>query len=943
MTDIYKWSLTADDNDDADSGINWSEFQDPDTVNNSARTMMARVAAFRNDLLPDVASTGSGNAYVVTADAAPASFTGDFVVYFRADKSNTAACTLKVNTLATKPLRAKSGAALTGGEIQAGTIVGAYYVAATDEFLIVNSGHHVNVLGATIASAYVTGLKVGDVMLTMDASPRSGRIRLGEDWTDHLISSYPELYAWRQAQTFAAAPTPPIGYFNLPPAAGYFPRFAGSSSAIDPGGPRAAGTIQTDLVKAHTHGPGTLTGTTDNPGNHTHDINNFALMPQFAGGATNAYDTGGGDGDTAGAGAHTHTVTITSGETAANVGAENRPKNIAFHADMLASAAEANADIYGVGGLYYRFDSATTASDPGAGHVRLNNAAPASATQLYFSETDAHGADLAGLLAGLTSGTTLYAYKVGSPSTFVSFELGATLTDSGGYQVANVTYLDHAGTLTDEDALAVVVMRAGTAGPAGAGMNWRDAWLTATAYDVADTISNGGSSYICVSAHTSGASTEPGVGASWATVWDLVTAAGQPGLDWQGAWVTATAYLVNDGVSRNGSSYICISAHTSGATTEPGIGASWATVWEVIAAKGTDGVGSGTVTSVGVSAPSIFSVSGSPVTTTGTITISLATQTANAVFCGPTTGAAAAPTFRTLVAADIPASTTTAIGGLETATTAEAATGTDTSRAVVPSGLFPAEVDIASAATCAIGGAASLHVRITGTTTITSFGTANAGIRRKGRFAASLVLTHNATSLIVPGAASITTAAGDTFEALSLGSGNWLVLWYSKADGTAIVSSGGSSVAPGTFFWFAGTSPPTGSLLCDGTAISRTTYSALFAAIGEAHGQGDNATTFNLPDIEGRFIRGRDNAAGRDPDAATRTAAATGGNSGDAVGSVQDDQFESHTHGLNAPANTPTTGGASRVSGSGSTTATSATGGNETRPINIYLLPCIVY
>jgi len=66
------------------------------------------------------------------------------------------------------------------------------------------------------------------------------------------------------------------------------------------------------------------------------------------------------------------------------------------------------------------------------------------------------------------------------------------------------------------------------------------------------------------------------------------------------------------------------------------------------------GGGSGTVTSVGLSLPSIFSVSGSPVTTSGTLTAALATQTANLVFAGPTSGGAATPTFRALVSADIP-------------------------------------------------------------------------------------------------------------------------------------------------------------------------------------------------------------------------------------------------------------------------------------------------
>jgi hypothetical protein len=64
--------------------------------------------------------------------------------------------------------------------------------------------------------------------------------------------------------------------------------------------------------------------------------------------------------------------------------------------------------------------------------------------------------------------------------------------------------------------------------------------------------------------------------------------------------------------------------------------------------------GTGTVTSVGLSLPGIFSVAGSPVTTAGTLTATLATQAANLIFAGPSSGAAAAPTFRALVTADLP-------------------------------------------------------------------------------------------------------------------------------------------------------------------------------------------------------------------------------------------------------------------------------------------------
>lgn len=147
---------------------------------------------------------------------------------------------------------------------------------------------------------------------------------------------------------------------------------------------------------------------------------------------------------------------------------------------------------------------------------------------------------------------------------------------------------------------------------------------------------------------------------------------------------------------------------------------------------------------------------------------------------------------------------------------------------------------------------------------------------------------------------------------------------------------------------------PAGFLHCDGSTINRNDFSSLFAAIGIAHGYGDTATTFEIPDLRGRFLRGQDNAAGNDPNAGTRTASATGGNTGDNVGSYQADGLGSHRHNSGVP-----TGPATRnhygsytaflraqvaVSSSTSQGAlTNFVGGAETRPRNIYVNYIIKY
>ena len=107
---------------------------------------------------------------------------------------------------------------------------------------------------------------------------------------------------------------------------------------------------------------------------------------------------------------------------------------------------------------------------------------------------------------------------------------------------------------------------------------------------------------------------------------------------------------------------------------------------------------------------------------------------------------------------------------------------------------YAAPASLASAATVNIGAAASNLVTITGTTTITSLGTAAAGVVRKVTFAGALTLTHNATSLILPGAANITTASGDVAEFVAIGGSNWRCTNYTSAAGLTLKTVNGTSL-----------------------------------------------------------------------------------------------------------------------------------------------------
>jgi len=149
---------------------------------------------------------------------------------------------------------------------------------------------------------------------------------------------------------------------------------------------------------------------------------------------------------------------------------------------------------------------------------------------------------------------------------------------------------------------------------------------------------------------------------------------------------------------------------------------------------------------------------------------------------------------------------------------------------------FAATQTIASATTTDLGAPATANTMIiTGTTTITGLGVATAGVTRTLRFSGSLILTHNATSLILPGSANIITSPGDVAYATSLGGGNWKCDSYHYASGmygrtnaVGTVSQSGGTVT-GSLIETGSNASGTYTKFADGTMICRR--SVIYSAI----------------------------------------------------------------------------------------------------------------
>ena len=279
-----------------------------------------------------------------------------------------------------------------------------------------------------------------------------------------------------------------------------------------------------------------------------------------------------------------------------------------------------------------------------------------------------------------------------------------------------------------------------------------------------------------------------------------------------------------------------------------------------------------------------------------------AAASANSVAAANITGTIAGPQITSGAIGSTQLASNLTLGGTTTGTFSGGLTGNVTGNvtgsAVSFSGVLAGDVLGPQSATVVstVGSstAANIHTAELTTNAATNANTPSTIVRRdaSGNFSAGTI-----TATLAAGSVGTAQLAANAVQTVNIADG--------QVTAAKLAASAGATPAGGVIA-FAGSAAPAGWLLCNGAAVSRTgVNAALYAAISTAHGIGDGSTTFNVPDYRGRFLRGVDGGALNDPDSSAsansgvdgkRYPMATGGNTGNAVGSVQGDALQGHRH-----------------------------------------------
>ena len=139
---LWEWSKTAASNSTADSTINWAEGQAPSTVNDSARSMMARIAEYRDDIAGVIATGGTSTAFTVTSNRVfdTLAHMDGAMIAFTPHTTSGDAPTLNVDGLGAKKIRIVPSVDLPEGSLVEGTPYIATYYNTAGEFILHNLG-----------------------------------------------------------------------------------------------------------------------------------------------------------------------------------------------------------------------------------------------------------------------------------------------------------------------------------------------------------------------------------------------------------------------------------------------------------------------------------------------------------------------------------------------------------------------------------------------------------------------------------------------------------------------------------------------------------------------------------------------------------------------------------------------------------------------------------
>ena len=295
--DINRWSRTAISNATADPDINWQEGQLANTINDSARAVMAAIAAFRDDLAGLTVTAGTGNAYTASVFANIDTYRTGLAFWCKFDRANTGACTLSVNGLTTVAFTKSDGTDFVTGDIKANSTAKIYYNPAVPRFELGISSKHqhdiADITGGASLGAVQAQCPAGSIFSFAAAIPPSGFLIC--DGSSLLRTAYTALFA-NISTSWGAADS---NHFYIPNLIGRtivgldltsailaapFNTFAGT-------GGEANHILSTNEMPSHRHGIFDQSGAPNNGNYSTRNVvvgivsNAFGAVPtDFAGG-----------------------------------------------------------------------------------------------------------------------------------------------------------------------------------------------------------------------------------------------------------------------------------------------------------------------------------------------------------------------------------------------------------------------------------------------------------------------------------------------------------------------------------------------------------------------------------------------------------------------------------------------------------------------------------